>query len=81
MANLNHLSIPSLSSLSHEAGLDLILSIRERRRFVPDKPVRELKTKKVRSSIPPEAVVANMSEQQITDLYYKLMAKQQKELL
>ena len=80
MANLNHLSIPSLSSLSHEAGLDLILSIRERRRFVPEKLPRT-KTVKERSSIPPEAVVANMSEQQITDLYYKLMAKQQKELL
>lgn len=77
MANLDNLPIPSL----RESGLQLILDIRERRHYVPEKPVRERVAKQLKQSLPPAVVVANMSEQQITDLYYKLMAKQQKELL
>lgn len=77
MANLNDLPIPNL----RDAGLQLILDIRSRRNFVPNKPIYEPKSKSKRQPIPPESVVANMSEQQITELYYKLMAKQQGELL
>ena len=73
MANLNDLPIPSISSLPPEEGLQCILSIRERRRFIPEKTVRK--------KVPIESAIAKMSEQQITDLYYQLMAKQQKELL
>lgn len=78
MANLNDLPIPRLC----DVGLQLILDMRERRNYVPDKPTREPKAaRQPKQSLPPAVVVANMSEQQIADLYYKLMAKQQKELL
>lgn len=80
MATLNDLPIPSLSSLDDNEGITLILSIRERRRLQAVKPVREPKPKSAKQ-IPTEATIAKMSEQQITDLYYALMAKQQRELL
>jgi hypothetical protein len=81
MATLNDLPIQSLYSLSREEGLQLILTMRERRRFVLEKPVREKVVKERSAKLPTAVTIANMSEQQITDLYYKLMAKQQKELL
>jgi len=76
MATLDNLPISSLSSLDEETGLQLILSIRERRHFVPDKPVREKKSK-----VPTESAIAKLSEKQLAELYYTLMAKRQQELL
>jgi hypothetical protein len=69
MANIDDLSIPSLES----QGLQLILTIRERRRFTPEK-VREKK-------LPSEAMLNKLSDKQLADLYYTLAAKMQKELL
>jgi len=76
MANLDHLPIPSLSSLDDEAGLQLILSMRERRGFHEPKIVREKKTK-----VPTESAIAKLSEKQLAELYYTLMAKRQENLL
>jgi hypothetical protein len=76
MATLDHLPIPSLSSLSDDEGIALILSMRERRHFVPNKPVREKKSK-----IPTESAIAKLSEKQLAELYYTLMAKRQQELI
>jgi len=76
MATLDHLPIPSLSSLDDEAGLQLILSIRERRGFHEPNPVRERKPK-----VPTEAAIAKLSEKQLAELYYTLMAKRQQELI
>ena len=77
MANLNDLPIPTL----RDSGLQLILDVRARRGFIPEKEIHQKVAKQPKQPIPPESVVANMSEQQITDLYYKLMAKHQGELL
>jgi len=50
--------------------------MRERRHFVPDKPVREKKPK-----VPTESAIAKLSEKQLAELYYTLMAKRQQELM
>ena len=77
MATLNDLKITPLSKLTESEGLELILEMRLRRRNVPERAKRT----KVRKEIPPESVVDNLSEKQLADLYYTLMAKRQENLL
>lgn len=78
MATLDNLKIPSLLNLAPEQGLQLILDVRLRRQQVLQEP----RTKFPREKKLPSADALNkLSEKQITDLYYALMAKQQKELL
>lgn len=75
MATLSDLSIIPLSSLSPEEGLQLILSMRERRRFVL------VKEPKVEKRLPTASAIAKLSEKQLAELYYSLASKMQKELL
>jgi len=77
MATLEHLSIPALSTYSREEGINLILSIRERRSHVEIPPVKERKSTQ---RVPYAAAIDKLSDKQLTDLYYKLMAKTQKEI-
>jgi len=79
MATLDDLAITPLSKLSPEQGMNLILEMRLRRRSVPERPAKEKVTNK--RNLPPESVIANLSEKQLADLYYTLAAKMQKELL
>jgi len=79
MATLDHLPIPSLASLDEEAGLQLILSMRERRHYAPEKLVRT--KSKVAKQLPTESAIAKLSEKQLAELYYTLMAKRQENLL
>lgn len=85
MATLDDLPIPNFLSLSDESKMQLILDVRYRRALVitTSKKRDGISTpKKKRSvSMPTADSVAQMSEKQITDLYYALMAQQQKELL
>jgi hypothetical protein len=77
LATLDDLPIPELSTYSREEGINLILSIRARRSFVQDKPAKERKSTQ---RVPSAAVIDKLSDKQLTDLYYKLMAKSQKEM-
>jgi hypothetical protein len=77
MATLDDLPILNLSSLDDEEGMRLILEMRLRRKFVESKPVRERKSK----GLPSEATIAKLSEKQLAELYYTLMAKRQENLI
>jgi len=76
MASLDDLKIISLSNLPPEEGMKLVLEMRLRRRLVEPKPTREK-----RKEITAESAIANLSEKQLADLYYTLMAKRQENLL
>jgi hypothetical protein len=77
LATLDDLPIPELSTYSREEGINLILSIRERRSHVEIRPAKERKSIQ---RIPSAAAIDKLSDKQLTDLYYKLMAKGQKEM-
>ena len=77
MATLNDLVITSLSNLSPEDGINLILEMRLRRRSVPERT----KVVRARKEIPTETSIASLTEAQLADLYYTLMAKRQENLL
>ena len=86
MATLDDLPIPDFLNLTDEAKLQLILEVRHRRAVVIETTRKRdgsvTSTRKRRSvAIPTAESVAQMTEKQITDLYYALMARQQTELL
>ena len=76
MANLDDLPIQPLSQYSREEGIEFILAMRQRRSYVQVKPTRT----KSGPKLPTQSAIDKLSDQQLTDLYYKLMAKTQKEM-
>lgn len=79
MATLDDLPIPNFLKLTEEDQLQLILEVRTRRAVVI--PTKRSPSTRKSAAIPTADTVAQMSEKQITDLYFSLMAKQQGELL
>lgn len=74
MAHINDLPIPALSSLSETDGLQLILDIRLRRRFVPtrapkDHSVRSSKKQKIAD---PLSMINSLNDEQLLALLTQL---------